>query len=362
MIRVLVVEDSPVLREFLAHILGSDPEIQVVGTAGDGEKALEATERFKPDVITMDINMPRMNGFEATRRIMEAQPTPIVIVSGSWDTREVQTTFRALEAGALTVLPRPMGIHHPEHEMSVQELVRTVKLMSEVKVVRRWSRARRERPVPSAPLRAEPGVKRREEIQIVVLGASTGGPQVLQTILSGLPADFPFPVLIVQHMAAGFIGGFVDWLSQTCAMPIHLPAKGEPIHPGHVYVAPDGFQMKVGRPGKILLTLDEPENGLRPSVSCLFRSVAEIYGQNAAGVLLTGMGRDGAEELKLLRDRGALTIAQTEESSVVFGMPGVAVSLGAADYVLPPEQIAAALAGLAEPGRKADLECHQKES
>lgn len=361
MIRVLVVEDSPVLREFLAHVLSSDPEIQVVGTASDGEKALEAVERFKPDVITMDINMPRMNGFEATHRIMETQPTPIVIVSGSRDPREVRTAFQALEAGALAAMPRPMGIHHPGHEQSVQELIRTVKLMSEVKVVRRWPRPRRERLAPSAPPGTETPVKRRKEIQIVALGASTGGPQVFETVLSGLPADCPFPVLIVQHMAVGFIDGFVEWLSQTCALPVRLPARGEPIRPGHVYVAPDGFQMKVDRQGKILLTLDEPENGLRPSVSCLFRSVAEVYGQNAAGVLLTGMGRDGAEELKLLRDRGALTVAQNEESSVVFGMPGEAVKLDAAAYVLSPDQIASMLASLAERNKKDDLECAREE-
>lgn len=349
MIKVLIAEDSAVLREFLVHILNSDPAIQVIGTARDGEEALEAVQREKPDVITMDINMPKMDGFEATRRIMETQPTPIVIVSGSWDTKEVATTFRAVEAGALAVLPRPPGIGHPDHEAMAQELIQTVKLMSEVKVVRRWARPRREGtgPPPRPPVTAE--VERRPkaaEIRLVAIGASTGGPIVLQTILTALPKDFRVPVVIVQHMAAGFIPGFVEWLAQTSGRPVHVATHGETLLPGHVYVAPDRFQMKVEMGAKISLTHDEPENGLRPSVSYLFRSVASAYGPNAVGVLLTGMGKDGAEELKLMKQRGAVTLAQDKDSSVVHGMPGEAIRLEAATYVFPPEKIAAALAGL----------------
>ncbi len=348
MIRVLVAEDSAVLREFLVHILSSDPAIRVIGTARDGAEALEAVQREKPDVITMDINMPRMDGFEATRRIMETQPTPIVIVSGSWDTREVATTFRAVEAGALAVLPRPPGFGHPDHEAMAQELIQTVKLMSEVKVVRRWARPRREGTAAlRAPATAE--VERRPkaaEIKLVAIGASTGGPIVLQTILAALPKDFRVPVVIVQHMAAGFMAGFVEWLAQTSGQPVHIATHGESLLPGHVYAAPDGFQMKVEPGAKVSLTHDEPENGLLPSVSYLFRSVAGTYGPNAIGVLLTGMGKDGAEELKLMKQRGAVTLAQDKDSSVVHGMPGEAIRLEAATYVFPPEKIAAALVSL----------------
>jgi two-component system chemotaxis response regulator CheB len=344
-IRVLIVEDSPVVREFLVHILKSDPGIQVVGTAHDGEEALEAVQRSRPDVITMDIHMPKMDGLEATRRIMETEPTPIVIVSGSADPQEVATTFRAIEAGALAVLPRPRGIGHPAHEATAAELVQTVKLMSEVKVVRRWSRARREalglRPTEMG-FASEPA-----KVRIVAIGASTGGPPVLQTILAALPKDFPVPLLIVQHMAAGFIGGFVEWLAQSSGVPVQLATHGEFVLPGHAYVAPDGFQMKVEHGRKIALTGDERENGLRPSVSCLFRSVAEVYGCDAVAGLLSGMGRDGAEELRLLKDKGAVTFAQDKESSVVHGMPGEAIRLDAAMLVLPPEKIAAVLTNLA---------------
>ncbi|MHB1657622.1 MAG: chemotaxis-specific protein-glutamate methyltransferase CheB [Burkholderiales bacterium] len=345
MINVLVVEDSPVTREFLIRVLGSDPGIRVVGTAHDGHEALEAVRRYRPDVITMDIHMPNMDGLEATRHIMETDPTPIVIVSGSTDPRETAMTFRAIEAGALAVLMRPNGIGHPDHETTARELVQTVKLMSEVKVVRRWPRVRRD---ALAPRSVEMGFARAPaQVRIVAIGASTGGPPVLHTILSGLPKAFPTPILIVQHMAAGFIQGFVEWLAQSANLPVHVATQGELILPGHIYVAPDEFQMKVDRSGKIFLTRDAPEYGLRPSVSYLFRSVAEVYGGDAVAGLLTGMGRDGAEELRLLKDKGAVTFAQDKDSSVVHGMPGAAIKLDAATFVLSPDKIAAVLTNLA---------------
>lgn len=345
MIRVLVVEDSPVIREFLVRLLSADPQISVIGTANNGEEALQAVTNWRPDVITMDIHMPRMNGIEATRQIMETYPTPIVIVSGSQDPKEVETTFHAMEAGALAILERPMGQGHPHHLATVRELVQTVKLMSEVKVVRRWRHT--PRLTLACPIAPEMNLRKAtENIRLVAVGGSTGGPPVIQTILSDLSKDFPVPILIVQHMAAGFIPGFVEWLAQQSDLSIHIATHGEQTLPGHVYIAPNGFQMKVDRGGRILLSKDEPENGHYPSVSYLFRSVVSVYGRNSVGVLLTGMGKDGAEELKLMKNEGAVTIAQDRESSVVYGMPGEAVRLGAATYVLSPERIAAALTSL----------------
>jgi len=350
LIKVLVVEDSPVVREFLVHILGSDSDILVVGTANDGEEAIAAAERWQPDVITMDIHMPKLDGIEATRRIMETHPTPIVIVSGSTDPHEVATTFRATEAGALAVLRRPAGLGHPDHEATVRDLVRTVKLMSEVKVVRRWPRGARG---VATPLLQVPDLGRAlNKVNAVAIGASTGGPPVLQRILAALPKDFPVPILVVQHMAAGFIQGFVEWLAQSSSLPIHIATQAEYLLPGHVYVAPDDFQMKLGQGARIILARDPPENGLRPSVSALFRSLAEVYGGEVVACLLTGMGRDGAEELKLLRSKGATTFAQDKDSSVVHGMPGEAIRLDAASFVLPPEKIAAALISLVNAGKK----------
>jgi two-component system, chemotaxis family, protein-glutamate methylesterase/glutaminase len=346
MITVLIVDDSPVARDFLRHVLSADPEIHVIGTVHDGEAALDAVQRQKPDVITMDIYMPKMNGLEATRKIMQTHPTPIVIVSSSVDTDEVAITFRAIEAGALAVISRPQGIGHPEHETAAQELVQTVKLMSEVKVVRRWPRLRSEASGPSPPKVNIP--RAPIDIQIVAIGASTGGPLALRTILSGLPNDFPVPVLIVQHMACGFVQGFSEWLAQSSGFPVHVAADGEYLLPGHAYVAPDSFHMKVGMGHRVALSQEAPENGLRPSVSHLLQSVAHVYGHHAVGVLLTGMGKDGAEELKVLKDTGAITMAQDKDSAVVHGMPGEAIKLDAATYVLPPDKMAAMLTSLVQ--------------
>lgn len=347
MIRVLVVEDSATVREFLLWILRSDPEIEVVGTAETGEEALEAVGRTQPDVVTMDVHMPKMNGFDATRRIMETHPTPIVIVSGTVDMADAAKAFRALEAGALAVLQRPYGVGHPAHRKTAAELVRTVKLMSEVKVIRRWPRSRSAGIPPDASVCKEFRRKAAPtQVSLVAVGASTGGPPVLQAILAGLPRDFSVPVLIVQHIAPGFTQGFADWLAQSSSLPIHIPVHGQSVLPGQVYVAPDGFHMAVGPQGQIRLNTDEPENGLRPSVSHLFRSVAHAYGSRAVGVLLTGMGKDGAWELKLMKEQGAVTIAQDRDTSVVHGMPGEAIRVGGATYVLPPEKIRMALTSL----------------
>ena len=340
MIRVLVVEDSPVIREFLKYILSNDKGMEVVGSATNGEEAIEAVNLFRPDVITMDLHMPKMDGFEATRHIMETQPTPIVIVSGSSTVKENSFAFRVLEAGALAVVAR-LGLGHPDHEATARELVQTVKLMSEVKVVRRWNHRRMAALMPAAP---EIEIKSpHTETKVVAMGGSTGAPLVLQTILSKLKQEFPVPILIVQHIATGFVQGLVEWLADSSAIPVRIPVNGELLQPGTAYIAPDNFQMGVSYGNRIALSQDEPENGLRPAVSYLFRSVARIFGESAVGVLLTGMGRDGVDELKYLKDKGAITIAQDKESSVVYGMPGEAVKLGAAIYILSPAKIADAL-------------------
>jgi two-component system chemotaxis response regulator CheB len=274
---------------------------------------------------------------------------PIVVVSGSSDPREVATTFRAMEAGAVAVLRRPAGIGHPDHEATALDLVQMVKAMSEVKVVRRW-------PPRSGNAAAAPAVEARMErgpaqVRVIAIGASTGGPPVLQGMLAALPKDLPVPILIVQHMAAGFTQGFVQWLAQSSSLPVHLAMHGEHIRPGHVYVAPDEFHMRIERGDTAVLRKDEPEHGMRPSVSYLFRSLRETYGGDVVAGLLTGMGRDGADELKLLKDKGALTFVQDKDSCVVHGMPGEAIRLDAATLVLTPQKIAAMLAHLANNGK-----------
>jgi two-component system chemotaxis response regulator CheB len=347
MIKVLITEDSPVVRGYLKYILSSDPDIQVVGTAQDGEEAVRMVEIHKPNVVTMDIHMPKMDGFEATRKIMESNPVPIVIVSASWNPEEVDKTFRTMEAGAVAALEKPRGMGHPNSEASVKELVQTVKLMSEVKVVRRWSKSKTAKgavsEVPKAP---EPEVAPRPDTQLVAVGASTGGPMVLQTLLSHLPKDFPVPVVIVQHIAMGFLAGLRDWLGRGAPMPVHIAEDKQQLYAGHVYLAPDGFQMGFDRYRKTVLKKDVPDYTLCPSVSYMFKTAADVFGSKVVYVLLTGMGRDGADEMKFVKEKGAVTIAQDKDSSVVHGMPGEAIKLGGATFVLPPQKIASKLVDL----------------
>jgi two-component system, chemotaxis family, protein-glutamate methylesterase/glutaminase len=349
-IDVLVVDDSRVTRMLVVHLLESDPQIRVVGTVADGQAALDFLKKNKPDVVLMDIHMPHMDGFEATRRIMETQPVPIVICSATTNPREVAITFRLMEVGAVACVEKPVAREHAEFEQLVANLLQTVKLMSEVKVVRRWPRSRlapaaapTERP---AELEAAP-----TEIRVIGIGASTGGPPLLQSILAGLSKDFPAPILVVQHIAHGFLPGLAEWLNQTTGLTIHIASNGTTPLAGHVYLAPDDFHMGLGASGRIFLIKGEPENAVRPAVSHLFRSLAEACGPNALGILLSGMGTDGAAELKLMKDKGAITIAQDRESSVVHGMPGEAVKLNAAKYVLAPRQISEVLMNLFKRGR-----------
>jgi two-component system chemotaxis response regulator CheB len=335
-IKVLVVDDSAVSRTFLAHTLQSDPGIEVIACAHGGAEAIAALARQKPDVVTMDIHMPDMDGFEATRQIMETVPVPIVIVSASYDAVDVEKAFRAMEAGAVAMVEKPCGSEHPKHHDAVAKLIGTVKTMAEVRVVRRWTRNRMAtRGAATAPL-----VSVKDTVRLVLIGASTGGPPVLQTLLSGLPKPFPVPVVIVQHISAGFVQGLVDWLNATTGMPVHLARHGDVAQSGHAYLAPDGRHTHVELNGRMVCCTDPAEHGLRPSVSFLFRSAAHVFGAQAVGVLLTGMGTDGAVELKLMRDRGAITFAQDEESSIVHGMPGEAIRLGAATHVGSPERLA----------------------
>lgn len=344
MIRVMIVDDSAVAREVLNEIFCNDPDLVVVGEAVDGESAVHMVMDMKPDVVTMDIHMPKVDGFEATRRIMECQPTPIVVVSGSVDTRELDTSFKALEAGALALVARPPGPGHPEYGAASSQLLRTVKGMSEVKVVKRWPKnghANGRRPSSTATVMCP-----SHQVQLAAIGASTGGPVAMQRFLKALPDDLSVPVVIVQHMSPGFLEGFVDWLSRSTGKTCLIAKDGEEMAAGKCYVAPDGHHLGVNASGRTILFQDAPENGSRPSVSYLFRSVAQHYGRAAAAILLTGMGKDGAVELKQLHDLGAVTFAQDAASSVVHGMPGEAIRLGGANHVGTPEGLASVFVSL----------------
>ena len=343
MIKVLVVEDSPTMQQLLAYAISADPELEVAGIVENGEEAIDAVKKFHPDVIAMDWHMPKLDGLQATRIIMKTNPTPIVIVSGSFLAKDVASSFSMIEAGALAIVKKPPGVDHPDYKKEAQALIQTLKLMSEVKLVRRIARATRRTPDVMV---IGKNSKKESEIKVIAMGASTGGPLVLQEILSGLPKNIQVPILIVQHIAHGFTEGFVEWLNNTTNFPLHIATHGEYPLPGHGYIAPDNFHMGVEKGPRIVLSNHELENGLRPSVAYLFRTTSQAFGSGAIGVLLTGMGRDGAEDLKTMKENGAITIVQDEESSVVHGMPGEAIKLNAATHILSPEDIITTLNAL----------------
>lgn len=331
MIRVVVVEDSPSVRNLIIHILSSDSEIEVVGNAADGEEAITSVARLAPDAVTMDIVMPRMNGLEATREIMSVTPVPIIVVSSTIDPEQVNASFSAMEAGAVAAVPKPVAVTSPLYDHVSKHLIRTVKLMSEVRVVHRRLR--------SAVGVDEPQGETKIP-KVVAIGSSTGGPPVLGEIFSSLRTPPTFPILVVQHIAAGFIPGLAQWLESRSGIPTRLAVDGEQARAGTIYLAPDGCHMGIRFNGCIVLSDGPSQYGLKPSVAVLFDQVRNAYGRQSVGILLTGMGRDGSEELKALRETGAVTIAQNKESSVVHGMAGHAIAIDAVRHILTPAQIA----------------------
>ncbi|WP_242396177.1 chemotaxis-specific protein-glutamate methyltransferase CheB [Anaeromyxobacter oryzisoli] len=338
MIRVLVVEDMPTARELVVGILSSDPEIAVVGQAADGTEALELVRRLHPDAITMDVMMMPMDGIQATRLVMAERPTPIVIVT-SLDVNEVSLSMRALGAGALAALPKPRGPGSPEFREDARRLLTTVKAMSRVALLRRPTPAAAPAP-PPAPAHAE-----RPRGRVVAFAASTGGPAALQRILARLPATFPAPILVVQHIALGFAEGFARWLSTAGPLPARVAVADQPLAPGAILVAPDDRHLGVSEDGsRVVLSNAPPVGGFRPSGTHLFRSVAAAFGDGTIGVILSGMGRDGVEGLRAIRGAGGHVIAQDAASSAVHGMPGAAAEAGLADVVLPPEAVPERLA------------------
>lgn len=340
MIRVLIIEDSPTMQILLKAILESDAELRVIGMAANGEDGVRQALALKPDIITMDIHLPGMDGFETTRRIMEQRPTPIVIVSSSIDHSEVVTTFNAMQAGALEVIEKPTATAHPNFAVLRDRLITTVKLMAEVKVIRRY------RSQTAARGQGDDSSRAARSYALLAIGASTGGPAALNTLFKGLPPTFALPVLVVQHMTIGFTAGLAAWLQLESRLPVKVAVEGEYLQPSTIYIAPDDTHIQVLNRGVIGLSKAPPVSHVRPSATVLFESVARVYGREAIGVLLTGMGDDGARGLKAMRDRGAATIAQDEATSAVYGMPKVAAELAAANQVLPLPQIAGAVLAL----------------
>ncbi|NDJ85115.1 MAG: chemotaxis-specific protein-glutamate methyltransferase CheB [Chloroflexi bacterium] len=335
--QVLVVEDSYTTRRFLVELINSMPALMVCGEAPDGVEAVRLVQELRPDVISMDIQMPRMDGLEAIRQIMATAPVPVVVASSGVGQQEVDYAMLAMEAGAVAAIEKPSSA--PEDEQKRRDFVRLLELMSDVSVVRR---------TPGTPLTDIPHPKKikpnsRKLPKLIVMGASAGGPGALAHVLSELPADFSVPILVVQHLVEEFVPGFADWLSRRCELSVKLAPEGDKPVAGEVWVAPGGVHLALNQNGKVVLNSEKGQQRHQPSIDVLFESAARLHGGRAVGVLLTGMGEDGAQGLAMLHEKGARTIAQDEESCVVFGMPASAIARGAAEFVLPVEQMPAAL-------------------
>jgi two-component system, chemotaxis family, protein-glutamate methylesterase/glutaminase len=335
-IRVLIVDDSAVLRQSTKFILQSDPTLQVVGEATDGAEAIALVNRLQPDVVTMDVRMPKVDGAGAIREIMAEHPVPIIVVTGADLELETELVPQLIKLGAVSVVKRPVNVTNEERNAFALRLIEQVKLMSGVKVIRHL------RSLPFAPHIAPPAreTSARTRTEVVVIGASTGGPAALHKILSAMPADFSLPIVIVQHISFGFVEGLASWLNDASPLRVQIGQQGERMQPGVVYVAPDDRHLTVDAYRRLALTAAEPMGGHRPAVTALFQSAARSYGAAALAVLLTGMGADGALGMKALYDAGAITLAQDQASCVVFGMPKEAIALNAVKQIVPLDRIA----------------------
>lgn len=348
-IKLLLVEDSPVVTIVLKRIFESSPDIQVVGTACNGLEGLELIPKLQPQVICTDLNMAPMNGLEFTEEVMKKYPLPILVISASVQANDTQNVFQVLKAGALDVFPKPMGGLVSDYERLASQLIAKVKILSGVKVFTRHQKTMptqdnnqvvkiNQAPVPNYKFSNENVIS--PTIKVLAIGASTGGPQALYAIISKLPASFPVPIICVQHISEGFLQGLVDWLGCESKLPVKIASFGGLPQAGTVYFPPEKRHLELDSQGRFVYSEAAHAAGHCPSVTVTFKSVANFYSRAAAGVLLTGMGRDGADGMLAIARQGGLTIAQDEASCIVFGMPKEAIALGAAQYVLPVSAIA----------------------
>lgn len=342
-IRVVVIDDSATERLFMVSLIADAQGMQVVGTGVNGADAIILSKTLRPDIIVMDVIMPKVNGLQATAQIMHEHPTPIVLTSSSQNPSEIGLTFEAQRAGALSAVEKPV-LGNPE---VCEVFLRTLRLMSQVPVVRRWSKPQTRVPAYTGTLVIEdisPEIvvfskEQLRQVRIIGIGSSTGGPSALMNVLKSLPSQYPVPILIVQHVSNGFGPGLAEWMGTQLEMKVQLGKENMTPEPGCVYIAPDDHHMEMTEAGTIHLHQGIPFRGLRPSANYMFESLSKYYGKQALGIVLTGMGDDGAGGLLNLYRAGGLTIAQDRQSCVVYGMPKEAIGLGAVDVVLNPSQI-----------------------
>jgi two-component system chemotaxis response regulator CheB len=337
---VLIVDDSPVARAVLKDVLEADADIRVVGMAASGREAVELTARLKPDVVTMDLVMPGMDGMEATERIMARNPTPILFLSAFIGPDGAYSRSDALAAGALDVVQKPPAMPDPRWQREAGGLTQKVKSLAQVPVVTHMRLARRSLGEGTQSRDSEIGrhavFEARRAGHVVAIGASTGGPKVLDELLSALPASYASAVVVVQHLADAFLPALLASLRPRCALDIVVAENGDRLRPGRIVFAPASAHLVVLPGGRIRIDESEPVRGFRPSIDVTLTSVARVFGSSACGVLLSGMGTDGAAGLQAIRQAGGQTLVQDESSCVVFGMPRAAIELGAAQHVLPP--------------------------
>ena len=345
-IRVLLVEDSRAQRELLLGLLRASGDFEIVGTAGNGKDAVAEAQRLRPHVIAMDVHLPILDGYEATRQIMRQCPTPIVLISSQGDT--ARRSIEALAVGALAVVSKPGGRAGSDDERAA--FLTTLRLMADVRVVTRHS-GRSLTPSQRPPASDQPGmsiVNRRLRLapKVLAIAASTGGPAAVQTVLRGLGTAFPLPILVAQHIARGFVPALVEWLNNTIDLPVRIAQPGERLLPGQIYLAPEDYHLVAHEPGVVGLRPMATGDRFCPSADLLFETVANVYGGGAIGLVMTGMGDDGTRGLLALRAAGAPTLAQDAASCVVYGMPRAAVEAGAIIRSEPLAMIAEAILGL----------------
>lgn len=339
---VLVVDDSALIRQLIVDALQKDPEIEVVGTAENGEQAVALAASLKPQVITMDVDMPVMDGLTATERIMADHPTPILVLTADPRSEAPELTHRALAVGALALRVKP----GPDGDLGT--LAREVKLLASVRVIRHVRGVKKTGSSQSGL--TEISVQQpfaATGIGVVCVASSTGGPQIVQKLLAELPADFPAPIAIVQHINAAFADSLVSWLAASSKLKVKVAKEGDLLTPGTVLLAPADAHLVISGRGRVSVVPGQPRDGHLPSASSLLESAAKVYGRRAVGLILTGMGNDGVDGMAAIRAAGGKTIAQNQESAVVFGMPGAAIARGVVDHVIHGDDIAAALVRLA---------------
>ncbi len=323
-IRVLVVDDSLICQELISSAINPEPDMQVVGIASSGKEALTLNAKLQPDIITMDIQMPGIDGFTTIEEIMSTQPIPILVVTSAPVLEGVDQTFRAITAGALDLVRKPeLG------SADMNRLVEKLRLLAGIRVVRH--RKRKGRPTQSAK---SPTNKSGKKIRVVAIAASTGGPKALVEMLAPLPRNFPHPILLTQHLPDGFFDGFTRWLGSEIAVHAKVAQADEPLDPGCVYVAPAKHHLNLTTTKRISLSTAPPIKNHRPSATPMFQSVAQVFGSEALGIILTGMGADGAAGLLSMRQAGATCLAQDEDSCLIYGMPRSAVEVGAVEVSL----------------------------